>query len=454
MITRLLACLITLVTIYGTDRVMALTITGAPPSEATRFLGGGWFLYLDGDIELDSGEKFEEYLKINKVPAYSLVIFNSPGGNPIGGMKLGRAIRKYGLETSVGRQTAKVEKEIRATEPGECYSACALAYMGGKFRFLSGDSKIGVHRFYFTEKTDDAVDFAQIASAAIVNYLSDMDIDPKFLSVMTLASGKQIYTPSKAVLEEFNVVNNGFTKTIWTFQNFEKLIYLKGERDTRYGINKFILACTQQPTLYIIFDPQGREGEVLKMKSQMLVVNGLYFRLSPLELKQKDGLISGAYTLSKDIVEKLYNAKTVGMIYRWSDSAPIFLGFDSMPFDGAIAKLDAIFKNCDSQPSKAIQSDALMTLVCTITLNKSGTSVRYTFRKRTSDSSFTEIEFDKNGTKEYTNTLWTFAVANKVLALNYSKDTRYTLLVSLDQSGYATLNLNQSILGSGNCQRT
>lgn len=453
MALRIVIFILTIIFISSGDRVNALSITGSPPSEATRFLGGGWLLYLDGDIELDSGEKFEEYLKIHKVPAYSLVIFNSPGGNPIGGMKLGRVIRKYGLETSVGRKAAKAEKDVRSTEPGECYSACVLAYMGGKFRFLSGDSKIGVHRFYFTEKIDDPADFAQIASAAIVNYLSDMDIDPNFLSVMTLASGKQIYTPSKAILEEFNVVNNGFTKTIWSFQNFETLIYLKGERDTRYGVNKFILACTNQPTLYIVFDPQGREDEVLKMKSQMLVINGLYFRLKPLELKQKDGWISGAYALTKDIVEKLYNAKTVGMIYRWSDNSPIFLGFDSMPFDGATAKLDAIFKNCDSSPSNTAQSEALMTLVCTIVLNKSGASVRYTFRKRTSDTSFTEIEFDKGGTKEYTNTPWTFTVANKVLSLIYSKDARYNLLVSLDQSGYATLNLNQSMLGSGSCQR-
>ncbi len=437
----------------------ALTINGAPPTlkgmsqtQAARILGSGWLLYLDGDIELDSGQKFEAYLKANNVPAYTIVVLNSMGGSATGGMDLGRIIRKYGFETSVGRQSRNSDPDVRSTQAGECYSACVFAYMGGKFRYLAKDSKLGVHRFYFKEKVDNAADIAQIATAAMVNYLSEMDIDPNFISIMTLASGKEIYEPKREVLEQFNVVNNGFTKTHWSFQNADSLIYLKGERDTRYGINKFILTCGNGPALYIIFDPQNREEEVKKMTAQTLVINGLYFPLPPAEIVVQNGWINATYPLTSDLVQKLYNAKSVGVIFQYNKNAPIFLGFDAMPFEGAVSKLDAIFKSCrraTTSDNQSRKSDSILT--CSLILNKSNTNVRYVFRQREGESFLTEIEFEKNGTKEYTNSHWSYSMSNDVLALNYLKDTRYNLLVSLKQSGYTTLTMGKTTLGSGQC---
>jgi hypothetical protein len=60
--------------------------------------------------------------------------FDSPGGSLIGGMVLGRAIRAYGFTT-------------RVSEGRECASACAIAFLGGVSRYVSGDGKLGVHQF-------------------------------------------------------------------------------------------------------------------------------------------------------------------------------------------------------------------------------------------------------------------------------------------------------------------
>ena len=39
------------------------------------------------------------------------------------------------------------------------------------------------------------------------------------------------------------------------------VVYLKGERDTVYGINKYILMCnTSKMILHVVFDPQRRDS--------------------------------------------------------------------------------------------------------------------------------------------------------------------------------------------------
>lgn len=437
----------------------ALSINGLPPTlkgmtqdQAARIIGSNWIVYLDGPIEADSGEQLEKYIRNNKVPANSLFVLNSMGGNAVGGMEMGRVIRKYGFETSVGREARNRDPDMRSAQPGECYSACVFAYMGGKFRYLSKDSKLGVHRFYFKEKVDNAADVAQIATAAIVNFLSEMEIDPNFISIMTIASGKEIYEPRRDTLEQFNVVNNGFTKTTWSFQNVDSLIYLKGERDTTYGINKFILTCGDGPTLYIIFDPQGRINEVQQMKAQTLVINGLYFPLKPADIVIKNGWVNATYPLNNEIVQKLYNAKSVGVIFQWTNASPIFLGFDAMPFEGAISKLDAIFKNCSRSSNASMPSRKSDTILhCSLILNKANTNVKYTFRQREGESYLTEIEFEKNGVKEYTNSQWGYSMTNDKLVLNYLKDSRYNLSVDIKHSGYTTLTVGNSMLGNGQC---
>ena len=72
------------------------------------------------------------------------------------------------------------------------------------------------------------------------------------------------------------IINNGFGKAIWQSKG-RTAKYLKGERNTTYGINKFIVVCTGnvQTYLYIIFDPQGRQDEALHLLSaHSLMIDG------------------------------------------------------------------------------------------------------------------------------------------------------------------------------------
>jgi len=70
----------------------------------------------------------------------SVVYFDSPGGDLLAGIEMGALIHALGLSTAV-------------SWTGECESACALAFLGGKIRFEVGDlSRFGFHRQYYIRK--------------------------------------------------------------------------------------------------------------------------------------------------------------------------------------------------------------------------------------------------------------------------------------------------------------
>ncbi len=226
-----------------------MTVRGASQTLYEQQLFGNMAtLYLDGTIDPDAGKRLEDYVIANGVPRESWAILNSPGGSLYGGMELGKVIRKYGLRTDVG-QPKNEPPQILSYEAGGCYSACTLAYTGGEFRYLTSGSHFGIHRFAFTQTQKNESDVAQIASASIVEYIRSMKVDPDLFSLSTTASPTEIYEPPIADLKRLNVVNSGFTEPVWTMESNNGVVYLKGQRDTVYGINKFLLICEKPPKI-------------------------------------------------------------------------------------------------------------------------------------------------------------------------------------------------------------
>lgn len=325
-----------------------MRFTGKPPSTPIEVFGNAWAIYADGVIDADAGARLKEFIQDKNIPRKSMLILNSPGGNLIGGMELGRAIRDAGLITDVGRSAGNTTSTMVA---GECYSACTLAFLGGEFRYLSKDSRYGVHRFYSQTKSDQDFDIAQIISASVVQYTRDMGVDPEFLSEMTKAGRTEVNFIPRDDLVRLNVINNGQTKTRWTIESLDEGIYLKGERETFHGINKFILICNSNRTitLYAVFDPERREGEIIKMAATSLLIDGTPI---PIATQLSDGpkLVNGwinvMFSLNETFLSVIRRAKTVGVSFQFSYGAPIFLGFDGMEFGEGAKKLPGFLHTC------------------------------------------------------------------------------------------------------------
>jgi hypothetical protein len=325
----------------------------APPVPA--IMGTAWTIFEDGIIDQGTSDRLQKSLTDNQVPYSSRINLNSDGGSLGEGMKLGNLIRKSELFTYVGRSGEKPYD----TKPGECYSACALAFLGGPFRFTHKGSLYGVHRFYPvpTEETITS-DTAQIISAAIIEYIQAMRVNPSLFTFMTEAGSDEIKLLSEKEQLNLGVVNNGQGPTTWTVESRAGAHYLRGARETWRGMNKFLIVCTHGNLfLQILYNAERRGDEIVKyFNNHNLIIDGEYphpliipmFHL----IAQKTNLdsndvISAVYKLTPEMLVRISHAHSVGIAMKPSEDAQIFAGFYGMSFADGSEKFLELLNGCE-----------------------------------------------------------------------------------------------------------
>ena len=210
-----------------------------------------------------------------------------------------------------------------------------MTFIGGRFRYLTARSRFGVHRFYFTRQNDNASDAAQIMSALVVAYIKDMEVDTALFTLSTNAGRDEMFEPTREVMGRIKIINNGYTEPKWTIEGANGLIYLKGERDTVHGINKFIVYCqpNSSPMLHVIFDPQGRNEEVMGAAAHSVVFDDKDAPIRPAQRQIVNDWFNASYVLSRGQVAQLMRSSSVGLIVRHSYESPTFLGFNHFPIN-------------------------------------------------------------------------------------------------------------------------
>jgi len=101
--------------------------------------GRGSVVIAQGAIEAGDAAKLRAL--VARTRGVDEVWFNSPGGNAVEGLVIGRAIRDLGLAT-------------RIPNGAMCASACSYAFLGGPIRAVDNGGRYGVHMF--TAARDDA----------------------------------------------------------------------------------------------------------------------------------------------------------------------------------------------------------------------------------------------------------------------------------------------------------
>ncbi len=150
-----------------------------------------------GEIELNSGEAFVRFIKSEVMgqKVASLIMMSSPGGNVVGSIKLGIAVRQLGFSIIVGQVRSGTFVTAR------CYSACAYTLAGGRSRIVPEGSEVGVHKAWTattgqTDRVGGGTIDAQVAtegfSPVLARYLQMMGVSGQ---LMALADG----TPSTSI---------------------------------------------------------------------------------------------------------------------------------------------------------------------------------------------------------------------------------------------------------------
>lgn len=123
--------------------------------------------YFTGDIEEGDGEKLNHLLEQNAIAA---IAFKSDGGDLEAGLMMGRTIHAKGLTTIV-------------TGKDGCYSACALAWVGGTHRLLGKKAEVGFHAAYYENGSETQV--SSSGNALVGAYLNQLGLGNEAVEFLT-----------------------------------------------------------------------------------------------------------------------------------------------------------------------------------------------------------------------------------------------------------------------------
>ncbi|MDO6731124.1 hypothetical protein Q4577_13910 [Marinovum sp. 2_MG-2023] len=132
-------------------------------------------------------------------PRPERLILQSPGGAVQEALALGRHLHDSGIAT-----------EMLAGE--FCYSACPYLLAGGATRDIHPDASVGVHQHYFGESSllpaFVAVEDIQRGQADVMQYLSDMGIDPLVMRHALATPPDEIYVLLPQELDTYGFTTN------------------------------------------------------------------------------------------------------------------------------------------------------------------------------------------------------------------------------------------------------
>ena len=320
----------------------------------------------DGEITKDTPERFRKFLDSDPFDgSIYIVALNSPGGNLSAGLELGQLIREEGLNTSIAKYPfdPNVGQLLHIDEPGYCYSACALAFLGGKKRTLDSSSQIGFHQFrrasnsYFSDVEDVWVTqgSSQITSANILDYIVEMGINPMLFSELSKTLPQDMFVPSSDELEAFNIITQS------AFRNFGFEPYKEGviaysefpeNAIGRNLVGQITTYCKQgEPYILLSLPPDGirlessfvtelrdrQDGFTLSSDSETIHYGpeALFFYSGGLPIAEIKLDARGAELLKG----KASGSIDIGMVMGW-------YSFSSEPNLADTRKIDASFRLC------------------------------------------------------------------------------------------------------------
>lgn len=114
----------------------------------------------------------------------AVVLLSGPGGEVNAAIQIGRAIRLKGFSTLV--------------TDNDCLSACALIWLSGEDRYMSGSARIGFHAAYV--ETDGKAETTGVGNALVGAFVSTLGLNEEVIAFITSAGPNEFkwLTPSVA----------------------------------------------------------------------------------------------------------------------------------------------------------------------------------------------------------------------------------------------------------------
>ena len=313
------------------ERKVPMTVTVVPRSESGVFRDTT-LVYVDGRIDAGAPDRLSKALA--GIGGKIAVWLNSPGGNLFAGMQLGRIIRKHGASTHI--------IDYRTLLPGECYSACSLAFLGGVYRYANNGAHYGVHRASLQAgPTAGDRDLGQDLSAAIRSYIREMGVDARLFDLWVKAAPDEMYLLSQQQAKDLGVVNNGRKPSEWSVVAFPGGTRLQGQQATADGTGMVYFSCDNKQTVLGSVYESAATGEPSTARgwSHWLTIDSdEEVPLEMLAVSNKDGFVRSTFVLPPNQVRLAMSAKQIGHQMKPSSRRSPSIGY-RVDIDGKSARM-------------------------------------------------------------------------------------------------------------------
>ena len=171
------------------DTLEAPAILGGDPKlgpHHVRLLAGGSELEFSGDMSAGSAQELGNMLDAN--PGVGVVHLNSSGGL-----------------VSEGRQMFALlhERQVITTTDKYCVSACVLAFLGGRERYLAPAARLGLHEEFSDIATKIQIEAAEQSDKQLMQSLG---VPGEFVDKAFSTPRDSIWLPSVGELQAANVI--------------------------------------------------------------------------------------------------------------------------------------------------------------------------------------------------------------------------------------------------------
>lgn len=294
---------------------------------------------LTGRIDPDAPRRLQQTLR--PFQGKSIIVnLHSPGGSLIAGIQIGRIIRAAGAFTNIGRGDAK---------PGECYSSCAFAFLGGTFRYMSKGSVYGVHQASTSAPEMDSLALGQVISASIASYIKDMGVDPALLGLNVKAGPDEIYILNSKELTDLRVVYYGKDSAEWIVDVVDAGTFLMGTQEAYHGTGKFRLFCTGKIYGLMSSYTAGDNARNIargRWEHSLFINDATYPLPTPHRIEDKGETISAVFKLTGQQLQSMLNSESVGHAMQVDRAAPTFVGYRVSVPPQYKSRFNSYIRNC------------------------------------------------------------------------------------------------------------
>jgi hypothetical protein len=302
-----------IVAALAAETPVPMTVRVAPRSGAFQDTA---LVYLDGRIDAGAPARLSKAL--TGITGKVTVWLNSPGGNLYAGMQLGRIIREHGASTHI--------IDSRTLLPGECYSACALAFLGGVHRFIDNGARYGVHRASLpVDRSSGERDLGQDLSAAIGSYMREMTIDPRLLDLWETAAPDEMYVLSPQEATNLRVVDDGREPPEWSIAPFPGGTMLQGRQATADGRATVFFSCDERQTIFgAVYEGAApiEPAAVRRWRHEVMLDSYAGVPVKPIAVTSKDGVVRATFFAPAELIRLALSARRIGHLMKPSSRGP------------------------------------------------------------------------------------------------------------------------------------